>query len=67
MDLLGGVIAQLVGERASRDPDDVEVRTFAAAVLTIVVLAWLGASGDLEKFLQELERGTALLEAGLRL
>ena len=64
---MGGVIGQLVGERTKRDPNDMEVRTFAAAVLGVVVVAWLGASGDVEKFLQELERGTALLEAGLRL
>jgi AcrR family transcriptional regulator len=62
-----GIVARLAGERAGRDPDDIEVRTFAGAVLGVALAAWFAASGDLEKFMREFERAIALLEAGLPL
>jgi len=64
---MGGIIAQVAAERSGRDAEDVEVRAFAGAVLGVVVVAWLGASGDLAKFLRDLDQGTELLESGLRL
>jgi AcrR family transcriptional regulator len=62
-----GIIARLAGERAGRDPGDIEVRTFAGAVLGIAMAAWFATSGDLEKYMPEFERAIALLEAGLPL
>ena len=62
-----GIIARLAGERAGRDPGDIEVRTFAGAVLGIALATWFATSGDLEKYMQEFERAIALLEAGLPL
>jgi AcrR family transcriptional regulator len=62
-----GIVARLAGERAGRDPGDIEVRTFAGAVLGVAMAAWFATSGDLEKFTREFERAIALLEAGLPL
>jgi AcrR family transcriptional regulator len=62
-----GVIARLAGERAGRDPDDLEVRTFAGAVLGVSMAIWFTTSGDVDRYLPELERAIALLEAGLPL
>jgi AcrR family transcriptional regulator len=62
-----GIIARLAGERAGRDPGDIEVRTFAGAVMGIAIAAWFATSGDPEKYMREFERAIALLEAGLTL
>jgi AcrR family transcriptional regulator len=62
-----GVISGLTAERARRSPDDLEVRTFAGAVLGIAMAMWFTSSGDLTEYLQEFERAVALLEAGLPL
>ena len=62
-----GVVSRLAGERAGRDPDDLEVRAFAGAVLGVALAAWFSASGDLELFMRQFERAIELLEAGLPL
>jgi AcrR family transcriptional regulator len=62
-----GIIAQLAAERAGRDPGDIEVRTFAGAILGIALATWFGTSGDLRTYMREFERAIALLEAGLPL
>ena len=62
-----GVIARLTGERAGRSADDLEVRTFAGAVLGIAMAVWFASSGDLTEYLRQFERAIELLEAGLPL
>ena len=62
-----GIIARLAGERSGRNPDDIEVRTYAGAVLGVAMATWFATSGDLAKFMAEFERAIALLEAGLPL
>lgn len=62
-----GVVARLAGERAGRDPDDLEARAFAGALLGVAMAAWFSASGDLEVFMRQFEDAVAFLEAGLPL
>ena len=61
------VMAAAVAERAQRDPDDPRVRTLVGAVLGVAMNSWFVASDDLVRFMEEFERGLALLEAGLPL
>jgi AcrR family transcriptional regulator len=61
------VIAQAVAERTGKDAGDFEVQTLAGAVVGIAMAAWFDQPDDLEGFGAKLERGLALLEAGLPL
>jgi MftR C-terminal domain len=61
------VIADMVGERAGRGPDDLAARTLAGAVLGVAMTMWFAASDDLEDFATKLDQGLALLKAGLPL
>lgn len=61
-------LADMVGQRIGRDPQDVAVRTFAGAVLgvmTAVYLAW--ADHPQSDLFVELDEAMAYLEAGLPL
>jgi AcrR family transcriptional regulator len=62
-----GIMAQVAGERAGRNPEDIEVRTFAGAILGIALAVWFTSAGDLQKYMQDFEHAIALLEAGLPL
>ena len=71
------VLAEAVAERTGRDPGDFAVRTLAGAVVGVAMSAYFGEAGDdlislddqtkLATFADKLERGLALLEAGLPL
>ena len=61
------VIAQAVAERTGKAASDFEVQTLAGAVVGIAVAAWFDQPEDLDGFGAKLERGLALLEAGLPL
>jgi AcrR family transcriptional regulator len=61
------VIAQAVAERAGRSANDFEVQALAGAVVGIAMAAWFDQPEDLDGFGAKLERGLALLEAGLPL
>ena len=61
------VIAQAVAERTGKDASDFAVRTLAGAVVGIAMAAWFDQPSDLAGFGDRLERGLALLEAGLPL
>jgi AcrR family transcriptional regulator len=61
------VIAQAVAERAGKSSTDFEVQALAGAVVGIAMAAWFDQPEDLDGFGAKLERGLALLEAGLPL
>jgi len=70
------VLAEAVAERTGRDPGDFAVRTLAGAVVGVAMAAYFGEASDfmalddqtqLATFADKLERGLALLEAGLPL
>jgi ClpP class serine protease len=70
------VLAEAVAERTGRDPGDFAVRTLAGAVVGVAMAAYFGEADDfmalddqtqLATFADKLERGLALLEAGLPL
>jgi len=61
------VIAQAVAERTGRAASDFEVQALAGAVVGIAMAAWFDQPEDLDGFGAKLERGLALLEAGLPL
>ena len=61
------VIAQAVAERTGKAASDFEVQALAGAVVGIAMAAWFDQPGDLDGFGAKLERGLALLEAGLPL
>jgi AcrR family transcriptional regulator len=61
------VIAQAVAKRTGRAASDFEVQALAGAVVGIAMAAWFEQPGDLEGLGNKLERGLALLEAGLPL
>jgi len=61
------VIAQAVAERTGKAASDFEVQTLAGAVVGIAMAAWFDHPEDLAGFGAKLERGLALLEAGLPL
>ena len=60
-------IAQAVAERTGKAADDFKVQALAGAVVGIAMAAWFDQPGDLDGFGAKLERGLALLEAGLPL
>ena len=69
-------LAEAVAERPGRDPGDFAVRTLAGAVVGVAMAAYFGEASDfmalddqtqLATFADKLERGLALLEAGLPL
>jgi len=63
------MIAVTIGERAggTADPDD--VLALSGAVLGVTMAAWLASGGDgwIERFLERLDHGMALLETGFSL
>jgi AcrR family transcriptional regulator len=61
------VLAGAVAERTGRAADDFAVLTVTGAVLGVAMAAWFDDPSDLEAFAEKLERGLALLEAGLPL
>ena len=61
------VIAKAVAGRSGRAAGDFEVQALAGAIVGIALAAWFAEPGDLEGFGEKLERGLALLEAGLPL
>jgi AcrR family transcriptional regulator len=65
-----GEIAELVGERAGRPADDDAVLALAGAIIGVAIAAWF-ASDDRDsataRFLERMDAGMALLEAGFRL
>ena len=61
------IIAQAVAERAGKDASDFEVQALAGAVVGIAMAAWFDQPEDLDGLGAKLERGLALLEAGLPL
>src|SRR5580700_2811886 len=61
------VIAQAVAERTGKAASDFEVQALAGAVVGIAMAAWFDQPRDLDGFGAKLERGLALLEAGLPL
>jgi AcrR family transcriptional regulator len=67
-----GVIAEAVGQRAGRPPQDLAVRVFAGAVVGVIMsvaLPWhnLGGGGHTEEMFAAIDEGLALLESGLPL
>jgi AcrR family transcriptional regulator len=69
-------LAEALAERTGRDPGDFAVRTLAGAVVGVAMAAYFGEADDfmafddqtqLATFADKLERGLALLEAGLPL
>ncbi|WP_027945681.1 TetR family transcriptional regulator [Amycolatopsis taiwanensis] len=62
------MLAELVAERAGREPDDPAVRTFAATVFGITLSVWLNwaENPDLDA-MTALDEGLAYLEQGLPL
>jgi hypothetical protein len=61
------VIAQAVTERTGKAASDFAVQALAGAVVGIAMAAWFDQPGDLAGFGAKLDRGLALLEAGLPL
>jgi AcrR family transcriptional regulator len=61
------MLATAIAERSGHSPDDFAVQTVAGAVLGVAMAAWFTAADDIEAFADRLERGLALLEAGLPL
>ena len=61
------VIAQAVAERTGKEASDFGVQALAGAVVGIAMAAWFDQPEDLGGFGDKLERGLALLEAGLSL
>ena len=61
------MLATAIAERSGHRPDDFAVQTVAGAVLGVAMAAWFTAADDIEAFADRLERGLALLEAGLPL
>ncbi len=60
-----GVVARLVGDRTGTDPDSIEARTFAGALLGVALACWFTAAGDLDAFLGEFDRAIAVLDSGI--
>ena len=63
-----GEIADLVAERSRRPADDDAVLALAGAVIGIAIAAWFAVDMDAspERFLDRVDTGIALLEAGFR-
>jgi hypothetical protein len=66
-----GVMAEAMGKRAGRSPDDLAVRALAGAVIGVmmsVTMPWHWADGEVSRgMFEEIDAGLALLEAGLPL
>ncbi len=60
-------LAQVLGERVGRSPDDFDVRNVVAAVIGVGLLAWLDAGGRVHDFPARIDAALAHLEAGLPL
>ena len=62
-------MVDLVAERSGRPADDDAVLALAGAGLGISIAAWLESEGDLsiERYLERIDKGMALLESGFRL
>ena len=61
------LLSSAIAERVGRPPDDFAVQTVAGAVVGMAMSAWFAAPEDIVGFADRLERGLALLEAGLPL
>ena len=61
------LLSSAIAERVGRPPDDFAVQTVAGAVVGVAMSAWFAAPEDIAAFADRLERGLALLEAGLPL
>jgi len=61
------LLSSAIAERVGRPPDDFAVQTVAGAVVGVAMSAWFAAPEDIAGFADRLERGLALLEAGLPL
>jgi AcrR family transcriptional regulator len=66
-----GVMAEAMGKRAGRSPDDLAVRALAGAVIGVIMsvtMPWHWADGEFSRdTFKEIDAGLALLEAGLPL
>ena len=66
-----GVMAEAMGKRAGRSPDDLAVRALAGAVIGVIMsvtMPWQWADGEVSRdAFAEIDAGLALLEAGLPL
>jgi hypothetical protein len=60
-------IAGLVAERTGRPSDDDAVLALAGAVIGVSIAAWLSDGEDAtDRFLERMDAGIALLEAGFQ-
>jgi len=66
-----GVMAEAMGKRAGRSPDDLAVRALAGAIIGVIMsvtLPWHWADGQISRdTFEEIDAGLAMLEAGLPL
>lgn len=63
-----GMLAQAIGDRVGRKPDDFEVRNFAGVIVGIAISAMYGDPGvSVQDLMQRMDAGMAHLEAGLPL
>jgi AcrR family transcriptional regulator len=66
-----GVMAEAMGKRTGRSPDDLAVRALAGAVIGVIMsvtMPWHWADGEVGRgMFEEIDAGLALLEAGLPL
>jgi AcrR family transcriptional regulator len=66
-----GVMAEAMGKRAGRSPDDLAVRALAGAIIGVIMsvtMPWHWADGRVSRdTFEEIDAGLALLEAGLPL
>jgi AcrR family transcriptional regulator len=62
-------IGELIAERAGRAADDDAVLCLAGAVIGLSIAAWLGTGDDdwIERYLERIDAGMALLESGFDL
>ncbi|HVW40681.1 MAG TPA: TetR family transcriptional regulator [Amycolatopsis sp.] len=61
------MIQEAAGRRVGRDPDDFAVRTWAGAVVGILLSAYVEGNEDPIGWMADFDRGLAQLEAGLPL
>ena len=61
------MIAGVVAKRVGRQPDDVLVRTFAGAVIGVVISATLTTGTASTNYFAQMDEGLAVLEAGIAL
>jgi hypothetical protein len=64
-------MAEAMGKRAGRSPDDLAVRALAGAVIGVIMsvtMPWHWADGEVSRdTFEEIDAGLAMLEAGLPL